>query len=136
MVCGLTFPIDLFVSRYKYALQALSHALLLAPQNPFTFLQFAETAYTSGDLPLALKMFLVVIEMYDGEDPQPTPEGISIRAWWGVKLVRDFFSFLIAVSGVYGLQIVHTTAHLIHLAQLAVQNSDSQECKPYRRTCH
>ena len=93
--------IDLFLSRYKYALQALSHAVLLAPQNPFAFLQFAETAYTSGDLPLALKMFLVVVEMYDGEDPQPIPEGISIRAWWGVKLVRAFFfCFLIAVGGV------------------------------------
>jgi len=85
-----------------------------------------------GDLPLALKMFLVVVEMYDGEDPQPTPEGISIRAWWGVKLVRAFFSpFQSQLAVFYGLQTVHTTAHLIHLAQLAVQNSDSQEFKPY-----
>jgi len=73
--------------RYTHALQALSHALLLAPQNPFVFLQFAETAYTSGDVPLALKMFLVVIDMND-VDALSAPGGISTRAWWGIKLVR------------------------------------------------
>ena len=72
--------------RYTHALQALSHALLLSPQNPFTFLQFAETAYSSGDVPLALKMFLVVIDMSE-EEADAIPLGISIRAWWGVKLV-------------------------------------------------
>jgi hypothetical protein len=74
-------------SRYTNALQALSHALLLTPQNPFTFLQFAETAYSSGDIPLALKMFLVVIDMNEGEDEDAIPLGISVRAWWGTKLV-------------------------------------------------
>ncbi|KAF9530621.1 tetratricopeptide repeat domain 35 [Crepidotus variabilis] len=73
-------------NQYPSALQALSHALLLSPQNPFTFLQFAETAYTSGDLPLALKMYLVVIEMNDSEDADAIPLGISVRAWWGAKL--------------------------------------------------
>ena len=72
--------------RYTYALQALSHALLLSPQNPFTFLQFAETAYSSGDVPLALRMFLVVIDMSE-EEADAIPLGISIRAWWGIKLV-------------------------------------------------
>lgn len=77
--------------RYTSALQALSHALLLAPQNPFTALQYAETAYSAGDLPLALKMFLVVVNMgeRDVEHPQDSPPvGINFRAWWGVKLVR------------------------------------------------
>ncbi|PPQ95542.1 hypothetical protein CVT26_008567 [Gymnopilus dilepis] len=73
-------------NQYQFALQALSHALLLSPQNPFTFLQFAETAYTAGDVPLALKMFLVVIDMNDGEDEDTIPLGISVRAWWGTKL--------------------------------------------------
>ncbi|PPQ86410.1 hypothetical protein CVT25_003532 [Psilocybe cyanescens] len=73
-------------NQYTHALEALSHALLLNPQNPFTFLQFAETAYTSGDLPLALKMFLVVIDMNEVEDEDAIPLGISVRAWWGTKL--------------------------------------------------
>jgi tetratricopeptide (TPR) repeat protein len=73
-------------NQYTSALQALSHALLLTPQNPFTFLQFAETAYTAGDLPLALKMFLVVIDMNENEDEDTIPLGISVRAWWGTKL--------------------------------------------------
>ncbi|TFK31869.1 hypothetical protein BDQ12DRAFT_659923 [Crucibulum laeve] len=76
-------------NQYTSSLQALSHALVLAPQNPFTALQFAETAYTAGDLPLALKMFLVVTEMVERDIPAPedsAPTGISVRAWWGVKL--------------------------------------------------
>ncbi|KJA25320.1 hypothetical protein HYPSUDRAFT_76058 [Hypholoma sublateritium FD-334 SS-4] len=73
-------------NQYTYALQALSHALLLTPQNPFTFLQFAETAYSAGDMPLALKMFLVVIDMNESEDEDAIPLGISVRAWWGTKL--------------------------------------------------
>jgi hypothetical protein len=79
-----------YTPRYTSALQALSHALLLTPQNPFTFLQFAETAYTSGDIPLALKMFLVVIDMNEVEDEDVIPLGISVRAWWGTKLVSSF----------------------------------------------
>jgi len=76
--------------RYTSALQALSHALLLSPQNPFTFLQFAETAYTAGDLPLALKMFLVVIDMGERDLPKDEPPtAINVRAWLGVKLVSD-----------------------------------------------
>ncbi|EKM78467.1 hypothetical protein AGABI1DRAFT_92757 [Agaricus bisporus var. burnettii JB137-S8] len=67
--------------QYTSALQALSHALLLAPQNPFTFLQFAETAFSAGDIQLALRNFLIVIDMSD-----QTPVGFSVRAWWGVKL--------------------------------------------------
>ncbi|KAJ7628592.1 hypothetical protein FB45DRAFT_794459 [Roridomyces roridus] len=76
-------------NRYSAALQALSHALLLAPQNPFYVLQFAETAYTAGDLPLALKTFLVVVDMCERDLDSPAdkpPAGISLRAWMGIKL--------------------------------------------------
>jgi len=74
-------------NQYTSALQALSHALLLAPQNPFTALQFAETAYTAGDLPLALKMFLVVVDMGERDLPKDEPStAFNIRAWLGVKL--------------------------------------------------
>ncbi|PFH51196.1 hypothetical protein AMATHDRAFT_75155 [Amanita thiersii Skay4041] len=71
---------------YTFALQSLSHALLLSPQNPFTVLQFAETAYSAGDVPLALKMFLSVIDMDDESTAQEPPRGISVRAWYGIKL--------------------------------------------------
>jgi len=42
---------------YPQSLSALSHTLLLDPQNPFHVLRAAETAYTSQDIPLALKFF-------------------------------------------------------------------------------
>ncbi|KAF8351942.1 hypothetical protein F5887DRAFT_933116 [Amanita rubescens] len=73
-------------SLYTSALKSLSHALLLSPQNPFTVLQYAETAYSAGDLPLALKMFLVVIDMDDESAAQEPPRGINFRAWFGIKL--------------------------------------------------
>ena len=89
---------SLRVSSYLSALQALSQALLLAPQNPFIFLQFAETAFTAGDIPLALKNFLIVIDMNDSDVSVPqdqSPTGISVRAWWGVKLVRRRLCFFL-----------------------------------------
>lgn len=77
-------------NQYDYSLQALSHTLLLAPQNPVYVLQSAETAYTAGDLPLSLKMFLMVVDMTDGDETEflaeSTPLGITVRAWYGVKL--------------------------------------------------
>ncbi|TCD65715.1 hypothetical protein EIP91_002291 [Steccherinum ochraceum] len=77
--------------QYTYALQSLSHTLLLAPQNPFHVLQFAETAYLAADIPLALKMYLQVVDMTDDdeEDVPPIdtiPTGLTLRAWFGVKL--------------------------------------------------
>jgi ER membrane protein complex subunit 2 len=77
-------------ARYTLALQSLSHVLLLAPQNPFYVLQAAETAYTAEDIPLALRFFLMTIEMVDADgdgDKPPAPTGIAIRAWYGVELV-------------------------------------------------
>jgi len=68
---------------YTLSLQALSHVLLLASQNPFYVLRFAETAYTAGDLPLAHKMFLRVIDM---DEPNGKESNAAKRAWWGVKL--------------------------------------------------
>ncbi|EJU01484.1 TPR-like protein [Dacryopinax primogenitus] len=69
------------IFQYDHALQALSHALLLAPQNPFHALQFAETAYTGGDIPLALSQFLRVTELV----PSSSGQGVGLRAWLGVK---------------------------------------------------
>ncbi|KAH6910629.1 tetratricopeptide repeat domain 35 [Coprinopsis sp. MPI-PUGE-AT-0042] len=82
---------DIYITNRQYTsgLQALSHALALNPQNPFTFMEFAETAYSAGDLPLALKMFLVAVDMIerDIDSPESKPaSGLAIRAWWGVKL--------------------------------------------------
>ncbi|KAG7096427.1 hypothetical protein E1B28_003864 [Marasmius oreades] len=100
---------DIYSSCYQYssALSSLSHTLLLAPQNPFYTLQFAETAYTANDIPLAFKMFSVCIEIAE-RDLEPgevvrskgkgkalaedidldenAGEGISTRAWFGLKL--------------------------------------------------
>jgi len=77
-------------NQYTYALQSLSHVLLLAPQNPFYVLQAAETAYTAGDIPMSIKMFLTTVDMTDADDSvalaDSTPTGITVRAWYGVKL--------------------------------------------------
>ncbi|KAE9395430.1 TPR-like protein [Gymnopus androsaceus JB14] len=74
-------------NQYTSALQALSHALLLAPQNPFYVLQFAETAYTAEDIPLAIKMFMLTIDIADRHASEESiPSGASVRAWYGVKL--------------------------------------------------
>jgi tetratricopeptide (TPR) repeat protein len=79
---------DLYISIYQYpsALQALSHVLLLAPQNPFYVLQAAETAYTAEDLPLAIRFFLMTIDMVSDDEEPPPPTGITVRAWYGVEL--------------------------------------------------
>jgi len=73
---------DLYASihQYSHSLQALSHTMLIAPQNPFHALRFAETAYTAGDIPLALSYFLKVVEMSEDDS------GVIVRGWFGVKL--------------------------------------------------
>lgn len=75
-------------NQHSYALQALSHALLLAPQNPFYVLEFAEIAHANGDIPLAIRTFLTVVDMTDDEDAPITSyqTDITLRAWYGVKL--------------------------------------------------
>jgi hypothetical protein len=64
--------------------------LVLTPQNPFYVLQAGETAYTARDIPLAMRFFLMVIEMTGDDNDDvvpPPPTGITIRAWYGVELV-------------------------------------------------
>jgi len=75
-------------NQHNYALQALSHALLLTPQNPFYVLEFAEIAHASGDIPLAIRTFLTVVDMTDDEEAPTTSyqTDITLRAWYGVKL--------------------------------------------------
>ncbi|EJD51792.1 TPR-like protein [Auricularia subglabra TFB-10046 SS5] len=73
------------VNQYTNALQCLSHAMLIAPQNTFYVLQAAETAYTAGDVPLATRYYLRVVEM-DDSDPTEPAVGAVRRAWFGVKL--------------------------------------------------
>ena len=53
-------------------------------------LEFAEIAYSSGDMPLAVKTFLMAVDMTDDEDAPITSyqTDITLRAWYGVKLVR------------------------------------------------
>lgn len=93
---------DMYAScqQYTYALQSLSHALLLSPQNPSYFLQYAETAYLAEDVPLALKTFLHVVDMTDDDDgdlapSDSIPTGITLRAWFGAKLVCSFVILLL-----------------------------------------
>lgn len=54
-------------------------------------LEFAEIAHASGDIPLAIKTFLMVVDMTDDEDAPVTSyqTDITLRAWYGIKLVRD-----------------------------------------------
>ena len=49
-------------------------------------------SYLANDLPLALKMYLQVVDMTDDDDEDVPPSdsiptGITLRAWFGVKLV-------------------------------------------------
>lgn len=46
-------------------------------------------AHTSGDVPLAIRTFLMVVDMTDDEDAPTTSyqTDITLRAWYGVKLV-------------------------------------------------
>ena len=112
---------DIYAScqQYTYALQALSHALLLSPQNPSYFLQFAETAYLAEDVPLALKTFLQTVDMTDDDDGDLAPSdsipmGITLRAWFGVKLVRLALCLFVVCSGACDLHahaLVYPEAH-------------------------
>ncbi|KAG1795016.1 uncharacterized protein HD556DRAFT_1236102 [Suillus plorans] len=85
---------DIYVSCNQYV---LSHVLLLTPQNPFYVLQATETAYTSEDFSLAIKMFLTVVDMTNTDDSEQllqesTPLGITVRAWFGMKLCTHWLA--------------------------------------------
>jgi hypothetical protein len=110
--------------RYDHSFQALSHVLLLTPQNPFYVLQAAETAYTSEDFSLAIKIFLTVVDMTDADDSEQllqesTPLGITVRAWFGVKLVRSFLSRRLLIE-----------LNINAILKKTVCSSDSTECDP------
>lgn len=84
--CILCVPADESLRfRYEQSLSALSHLLLRVPQNPYYLLRHAETAYTLGDIPLAYKEMLRVVEMSEDIDGKG---GVGVRAAIGVKLVR------------------------------------------------
>ena len=72
----------------------MQHVLLLAPQNPFYVAHAGETALTMNDVPLALKYFLLAVELSDADPSdrnvaESVPEGVTVRAWYGVKSVCD-----------------------------------------------
>lgn len=64
-------------------------------------LQAAELAYTASDVPLSAKFFLMVVDMTEDPDLDPAarveavPEGIAVRAWFGLKQVRHIYFPLI-----------------------------------------
>ena len=70
---------------YQQALSALGDLILLQPQNPYFALRYAETAYTVGDLELAYRYFLRVLEL-SGKGGI-SKGGVARRAALGVKLV-------------------------------------------------
>ncbi|KAI9056396.1 TPR-like protein [Trametes sanguinea] len=119
--------IYLTCQQYTYALQSLSHALLLSPQNPSYFLQFAETAYLAEDVPLALKMFLQTVDMTDDDDgdmapSDSIPSGITLRAWFGVKLcTRKLITEPRAASSSPSQTAPPTTSNLSALDNLSTE---------------
>nr|GAT43275.1 predicted protein [Mycena chlorophos] len=119
---------------YTQSLQALSHVLLLASQNPFYFQQFAETAYTAGDIPLALKYHLIVTDMCerDVDDPKNTPPtGLAVRAWMGVKLCahRIILDSPPSVSGTVTPKSINLLEQLAVERVLAAYTSGSGRAK-------
>jgi hypothetical protein len=60
--------------------------MLLQPQNSWTVLKYAETAYTAGEIETAWKTYLRVVEISDDEGAGL--QGAGRRAAFGAKLVR------------------------------------------------
>jgi tetratricopeptide (TPR) repeat protein len=78
--------------RHTYALQSLTHVMLLVPQNPFYIVQAAETAYAAGDVPLSARLFLQAVDLIDEDSARngvktSAPAGVAIRSWYGLRLV-------------------------------------------------
>ncbi|GAA6057249.1 hypothetical protein JCM3770_003822 [Rhodotorula araucariae] len=71
---------------YAQALAALAHAVVLAPGDAWVALKHAETAYTAGDVQLAWKGFLRVVEMSTEEGDERPLKGAARRAAMGAKL--------------------------------------------------
>lgn len=74
---------------YPQALTALSHAVILAPHDPWVALKFAETAHTAGEVHMAWKEYLRVIEMSTEEGDEVPLKGAARRAAMGAKLVSS-----------------------------------------------
>jgi len=77
------------VNARAQALQALSHAMVISPQNPFYVLQFAELAADNEEIVLALKMHLRAIEMVEGDEEEGfrhDADEVAHRAWLGVQM--------------------------------------------------
>ncbi|KAH9043615.1 hypothetical protein EDB84DRAFT_1249780, partial [Lactarius hengduanensis] len=71
--------------QYRYT-SCLAGSVSRPPQNPFYVLQAAEIAYTAEDIPLAIRFFLVAIDMVVDDEESPPPTGIAGRIWHGVEL--------------------------------------------------
>ncbi|GAA5917266.1 hypothetical protein JCM6882_009267 [Rhodosporidiobolus microsporus] len=69
---------------YPQALSALGHAVLIQPQNSWTLLKYAETAFTAAEIEVAWKSYLRVVEMCDDEGKGL--QGPGRRAAMGAKL--------------------------------------------------
>ncbi|KAH8990752.1 hypothetical protein EDB92DRAFT_1798707 [Lactarius akahatsu] len=83
---------NLYISLYQYAsLPTLDRVTVCpvsrAPQNPFYVFQAAEIACIAEDIPLAIRFFLVAIDMVGDDEESPPPTGIAGGVWFGVELV-------------------------------------------------
>lgn len=79
-------------NKYPQAAFALEELLLLAPQNAFYLLKYAEVLYTMGELVKAYKLYLRILELGNGNlSPSSTRvvdrvQGPWVRALWGLKM--------------------------------------------------
>ena len=96
-------------------------------------LEFAEIAYSSGDMPLAVKTFLMAVDMTDDEESPITSyqTDITLRAWYGVKLVRH-------VSGLRGGTLTNFTEFTPHDIRhtIAISNSSPSQCGGDWQACN
>lgn len=78
---------------YAQAAFALEELILLAPQNSFYLLKYAETLYTAGDIAHAYKIYLRILELGEGNLAPESPhkmdrvKGPWVRTLWGLKMV-------------------------------------------------
>ncbi|WFD21547.1 TPR-like protein [Malassezia equina] len=79
-------------NKYAQAVFALEELVLLAPQNSFYLLKYAETLYTAGDMVHAYKIYLRILELGEGNlDPctghkMDSVKGPWVRTLWGLKM--------------------------------------------------
>lgn len=86
---GWSLLADLYADDGAYAqsLTALGQLMLLQTWDAQAVERAGETAYTAGDLQLALKYFLRAIEMATAPEGNTIPQ--NTRAWWGVKMCAE-----------------------------------------------